>query len=640
MFKNLSVSKRIYLSFVVLILFVLGVVAVSYNNSNRLIYGTEWIVHTHEVIESLDHIIKNLDDAETGQRGYLLTEEERYLEPYKLATVKINEDIDELQELTGDNPVQQKNIDELKPMVAEKLAELEETINLRRAGDMEAAINLVLTDRGKNVMDKIRVLIQDMVDEEQRLLKERSQVPGEAQRATNILMIILVSLSILVSGSIAVLISRSIAKPIRFLHRGIEIVKKGNLDYKVGTDSKDEIGQLSRSFDIMTAAIKKSRAEVDMKVEQQTKEISQEKDKINAILHSIGDGVFVIDADYKIILFNQVAADISGFTTEEAIGKKYDKILKFVFEESKKTNDKFIKDIFKTGKIQEMSGHTLLITKDKQEIPVGDSAAPLKDAAGKIIGAVVVFRDITHEREVDRAKTEFVSLASHQLRTPLTSINWYVEMLLSGDAGKLNKKQEEFLNEVYQGNQRMVGLINALLNVSRIDLGTFPIEPELTNFIEIADSVLKELLSQIEDKKMNLQREYDKSLPLINADPKLIRIVFQNLLSNAVKYTPERKQITLKIIKQGPNVLISVSDTGYGIPKNQQSKIFQKLFRADNVREKDTDGTGLGLYIVKAIVEKSGGKIWFESEENKGTTFYVTIPLKGMTKKKGIKGLS
>jgi len=186
----------------------------------------------------------------------------------------------------------------------------------------------------------------------------------------------------------------------------------------------------------------------------------------------------------------------------------------------------------------------------------------------------------------------------------------------------------------------MVDLVNALLNVSRIDLGTFAIEPESIEIKKIAESVLKELIPQTKQKQTKITEEYDEDLPTIQADPKLIRIIFQNLLSNAVKYTPKGGEIFLSITKDKRNLSIEVADNGYGIPKDQQSKIFTKLFRADNIRQKDTEGNGLGLYIVKSIVDESGGKIWFESEENKGTTFYVTLPLEGMKKKQGAKGLN
>lgn len=463
-------------------------------------------------------------------------------------------------------------------------------------------------------------------------------------------------------------IAKKITKPIETLHRGTEIIEKGDLNHKVSIKTKDEIGQLSRAFDKMTRAVKKSRAEVDKKVGEQTKDIAEkqsflrdqqkallniledvedekeltakEKDKISAILHSIGDGVFVVDSDLKITMFNQVAADISGFSIKEAIGKKYDNILKFIYEKDRKTNAKFIRDAISSGKIQEMANHTLLIRKDNSEIAVADSAAPLKNKEGDIFGCVVVFRDVTKEREIDQVKTEFVSLASHQLRTPLSAINWYTEMLMAGDAGKLNKEQLEYLKEVYNGNQRMVELVNALLNVSRLELGTFVIDPEMINITKIADNAVKELFQKITKKKIKFTNKYGKNIAKLNLDKKLTHMIFQNLLSNAVKYTPEKGEVSLKISKVKNNIEITIADTGIGIPKSQQNKIFSKMFRADNVRTTDTQGTGLGLYIVKQILDQSGGSISFKSKEKEGTIFCVKIPLSGMKKKSGTKTLS
>ena len=478
---------------------------------------------------------------------------------------------------------------------------------------------------------------------------------------------IIILLVIIILTIIGVLITRIITKPLEQLQEATVEIGRGNLNPEIKVKNKDEIGDLAAGFINMTGAIKQSRADVDRKVQVQTGDIlekekftndqrkailnvledvelekeltSQEKDKIDAILHSIGDGVFVVDLDMKIVIINQIALDLCG-CNEKVIGKNYSDILRFVFENDKteKINDKFITEALKTGQVQEMSNHTVLVNADGKKIPVADSAAPIKDKTGKVIGCVVVFRDVTRERQIDQAKTEFVSLASHQLRTPLSAVNWYAEMLIAGDVGKLNEEQKKYVDEIYKGNQRMVDLVNALLDVSRIELGTFAVEPEPTQLIDIAKSLLKELKPEIDKKKQEIKENYDK-LEKINVDPKLIRIVIQNLLSNAVKYTPEKGKVTISILEKEPNVEIEVSDTGYGIPKLQQKDIFTKLFRADNVREKDTEGTGLGLYIVKNIVEHSGGKIWFESIENKGTTFYITIPKEGMKKKVGTKAL-
>jgi signal transduction histidine kinase len=259
----------------------------------------------------------------------------------------------------------------------------------------------------------------------------------------------------------------------------------------------------------------------------------------------------------------------------------------------------------------------------------------------KIVGAVEVFRDITKEKEIDKAKTEFVSLASHQLRTPLSTVNWYSEMLLTGDVGEVTADQKKYLEEIYNGNQRMVDLVNTLLDVSRIEMGTFLVEPKPTNIVNLAQSVIDEQKLQIDEKEIRLSTVFEKNIPVIQTDPKLLRMVIQNLLSNSVKYTPNAGRVEVSLfLDTQKNVILKMSDTGYGIPKNQQDKIFTKLFRADNIIGKDTEGTGLGLYIAKSIVEQAGGKIYFDSKENKGTTFYVTLPLGKKRKNGGVGALS
>ncbi|OQA39544.1 MAG: Non-motile and phage-resistance protein [Parcubacteria group bacterium ADurb.Bin316] len=256
------------------------------------------------------------------------------------------------------------------------------------------------------------------------------------------------------------------------------------------------------------------------------------------------------------------------------------------------------------------------------------------------IKAIGVSWDVTHEMEVDKAKTEFVSLASHQLRTPLSAINWYAEMLINGDAGKLSKEQKQYVQEIYNGNQRMVELVNSLLNVSRLELGTFSVEPELLDIKMIAEENIKQMEPDVKKKKIKLSKNYSRNLPKMMLDKKLTNIIIQNILSNAIKYTPEKGKVNLAINREGKFIKITVSDTGLGIPINHQTLIFSKLFRADNVRETDTEGTGLGLYIIKSIVDNVGGKINFTSEQNKGTTFNILIPLTGMIKKEGTKTLN
>jgi two-component system sensor histidine kinase VicK len=187
----------------------------------------------------------------------------------------------------------------------------------------------------------------------------------------------------------------------------------------------------------------------------------------------------------------------------------------------------------------------------------------------------------------------------------------------------------------------MIELVNALLNVSRIDMGTFMVEPQEEDIREVAEVVYRDFELLASRKGVSLKKEYSGKLPKMNLDNNLTRIIFTNLLSNAVKYTPKGGEVSLKITANGKekSVLIEVSDTGYGIPESQQGKIFTKLFRADNAQEIDPDGTGLGLYIARAIVKMANGEIWFTSKEGSGTTFYVTLPFAGMTRQEGSKGL-
>jgi len=277
--------------------------------------------------------------------------------------------------------------------------------------------------------------------------------------------------------------------------------------------------------------------------------------------------------------------------------------------------------------------------KDGSLFDVKLSATMVRDETGKPITMMASFLDITEQKRIDRAKSDFISLASHQLRTPLTTMSWHIETLLSGNMGKFTVQQKKYLKDVYATNQQLIKLVNAFLNVSRIEMGSLSIEPEPINFVEISDSALNEFSRQIKNKKLEIEKKYEKKLPIIMTDPYLIRIIFQNLLSNAVQYTPEKGRVKIEITKRKSDILITVADTGYGIPKAQQPKIFERLFRADNIKEKEPGGSGLGLYIIKALVKQSGGKMWFESIENKGSTFYVTIPLKGIKKRRGVKML-
>ncbi len=358
--------------------------------------------------------------------------------------------------------------------------------------------------------------------------------------------------------------------------------------------------------------------------------------KFQLAVEHASDQIIITDTEGIIIYANRSSESISGFKAEEVVGKKAGtkELWGGLMEKE------FYEKMWHTISVEKLIFNGDLKNKRKggQEYDASLSVSPILNENGDVIFFVGIERDITKAKEVDRAKSEFVSLASHQLRTPLSSISWFTEMLLNQDAGKINDTQKEYLEEIYKGNKRMVALVNSLLNVSRIELGTFEVDPEPTNIIEIAQDIIKELEPEIKERQIEIFEKYDQ-LPRLMLDPKLTRIILQNFITNAVKYTPGKGKVTITIRRDTESLLISVTDTGFGIPQEQQDKIFSKLFRADNVKALDTEGNGLGLYIVKSIVEQSNGKIWFESKEGEGSTFYVSLPMTGMKQKAGSKPL-
>lgn len=277
------------------------------------------------------------------------------------------------------------------------------------------------------------------------------------------------------------------------------------------------------------------------------------------------------------------------------------------------------------------------------EVPIQDkyfslTVLPIKESSEKITGGALMFYDITHLKEIDNMKTEFVSVASHQLRTPLSGMHWALEMLLGGDVGTLNEEQREYIEDLAGSNKRMISLVNQLLNVSRIESGRLSIHPQETHIVDFLQTVLSEAQSLAQEKEVSLKfHKPRKKFDPIDIDTDLIHQVIHNLITNAIRYSYENKKSKVEVTleKDGVYYLIKVKDQGIGIPKKDQKNIFQKFFRASNAIEKETDGTGFGLYLAKMIMDEAGGNIWFESQKGKGTTFFVQLPVVGMKARKG-----
>ncbi|MFC1655823.1 ATP-binding protein [Patescibacteria group bacterium] len=425
-------------------------------------------------------------------------------------------------------------------------------------------------------------------------------------------------------------------------------ISKGDLKKRIKIKSKDEIGDLAVSFNTMTKnlceaqeKLNKYNKTLEGKVRQRTKELAQERNKLRTTLESIGDGAFVIDKKGIITFFNNVAESITQYKSKEAVGKYYKEIINLVREKDEKEITGFIEFAIKKNKITPLHNHTVLITKKKKRVPVLSSAAPIHgDRKDKIVGSIVTFRDVSYEREVEKMKDDFIALASHQLRTPLTSIKWSLEELLSEGSRKTKLVQKDYLENSYKATNRMVRLTNSILNISRIDSGKLTIFPESIDLVQFTKEALHKFQSLIKDREHKVKTSFPKKVMVAKTDPRILSEVLSTVISNALRYTPKKGVIEINLEVQKTYVEFNVKDNGIGIPEKATNKVFQRFFRADNAERIDTEGTGLALSITKNLVEILGGKIKFKSKENSGTTFTFTLPLKGIKAKKGEKGLS
>jgi len=351
-----------------------------------------------------------------------------------------------------------------------------------------------------------------------------------------------------------------------------------------------------------------------------------EAKKFRLAVDSASDNIVITDPMGTIFYINKATETNTGFTFNEAVGKNPGELWGGHMDPNYYTE---MWDKIKTKK-EVFVGQFKNVRKNGEEYIAAVDISSVLDEYGEILFFVSIERDITREMTIERMKDEFVGLASHQLRTPLTGIRWFSELLLRNKYQNLNQEQLDFLEQIKISNQRMIKLVNELLDISHIETGQkFEIKKADFKVNDVLNEVLTENISLIKTKSLNIVNEIPDNL-LIFADYVKIRQVLSNLISNATKYSPASKNITIKVVADDGKgfTIISVADEGMGIPTAQKSRLFEKFFRADNARVQEPNGTGLGLYIARELIRAHGGEMWFESEENKGTVFSFSIPLK------------
>ncbi|MBI2573972.1 MAG: PAS domain S-box protein [Candidatus Wildermuthbacteria bacterium] len=354
-------------------------------------------------------------------------------------------------------------------------------------------------------------------------------------------------------------------------------------------------------------------------VEEARRLATDERDKTVSIITNLVDGLFVFDSEDRVSFVNPEAERMFDAQARNILGKSLSDLASVDGLQP-------LADALAYG-LNEAISRQEIYPKNTRTAEV--SVIPMK-TEHKRVGSIVVLHDVTREREVEKMKTEFVSIAAHQLRTPLSAIKWTLRMLLDGDMGKLEENQKEFLLKTYRSNERMIELVNDLLNVTKIEEGKFLSQRVPLNIVDIVSSAVRSFKEEAAHKRIALRFSKPKTaLPRISADEEKIRFAAQNLLDNALRYTQPGGSVVVNLRQNGKQIEASFQDTGIGIPAEEQRHVFEKFFRASNAKKIDTEGSGLGLYMVKNIIEAHGGQLSFATKENKGSTFVFVLPIAG-----------
>lgn len=428
-----------------------------------------------------------------------------------------------------------------------------------------------------------------------------------------------------------------IIKPILNLNKVSKVIASGNLAQRIKIEAIDEIGELSYNFNTIInnlasglqhmANLLRDEKKKEKQLADNYAELDKAKAKDEALLTSIGDAVIAIDDHHKIILFNKAASKMLGIDPIKVIGQPYNSFLKFFKETDRSPTADFISLTLKGEKLVE-NNRTTLQRFDGKTVPILHTTSPFFDSQDKIAGVVVVLKDITQERELEKLKDEFVSLASHELRTPMTAIKGLISMVFEGDYGEINPSLKDPLSDIAKSTDRLIQLVNDMLDVSRIEAGRTKFTFTEVSALDLALEVVGMLKPLAMQKNIRLEVS-DSHINKVRADADKVKQILINLINNALKFT-DHGSVVVSFRSYEKYAYISVTDSGIGITKENQARLFGKFSQVSTSQNGRPPGTGLGLYLSREFARKMDGEMWIEhSEEGKGSTFTFALPFAG-----------
>jgi signal transduction histidine kinase/CheY-like chemotaxis protein len=413
------------------------------------------------------------------------------------------------------------------------------------------------------------------------------------------------------------------------LRRSAERIERGDYTSRlIPTADADEYTDLARAYNHMADVL----AARESALREQNLVLVGLNQRMESVLNATNDGIALLSREGRFSLVNRRFCEMLGTSSEALMHRTLSDAQPHLVE--------------RLAQPDRLMSHVAALTVEDMNDPIGVAeeiiemtapehrffqvyTAPVQGENGSsIIGRIIALRDVTRERELDKMKTEFISVVSHELRTPLTSIKGYTDLLLSGATGETTELQNEFLGIIQSSTTRLSNLINDILDISRIESGKIEIKHEPIDYRKIVADTLRLLRAAADEKQIVMDASLPESMPPVRGDTDKVTQVLTNLVSNALKYTPPGGWIKVLLEVTGEaSVTTCVADSGIGIAPDDQKRLFQKFFRADNSSTREAGGTGLGLVIAKTIVELLGGAIWVDSEMGRGSRFYFTLPL-------------
>ena len=426
---------------------------------------------------------------------------------------------------------------------------------------------------------------------------------------------------------LSTLLARGLTGALQELSVKVRAIRPGTWMFRQTVRTGDEIEMLDRVVADLTGRLRNAYEYLEEQVADRTRKLREEYALDRAILESIEYGVLAMDQQGVATEANPGACRVLQMERSSVLGKHCRDLLPIVQHKGRAHRTIHPVDAVlekRSSYHSHPSQHLSLKRRNDEVLPITLLIEPLFRGK-KFFGAIAVVQDQSVERQIDYLKSEFISLASHQLRTPLSSIRWYIEML-SNEQGSFSDEHASYLREIDAASKRMANLIEALLHIAKLEEGGLVPHKAQVDAAALLRRTVQEWQRVAKEHHVTVNASIPTGKLPLHTDPLLLGIVLQNLFTNALKYNRNNQAITVTLSAERRHVCITVRDRGLGIPAVEQKRIFQKFFRSRNVREIDTDGTGLGLYMSKTIVENLGGEITFKSTEGKGSEFTVRLP--------------